>query len=129
MIGSVRQGDGAQPGLLRQERPLVGQVRAVALGHDLLKADDVGAELAQHRADARRVVAPIGADAGVDIVGGDDQAWPAGVRCPGLGRHGCARAPMGDALERFSLPLGNGAQALLHVSHPRRVRTKATRSA
>src|SRR5260221_10267084 len=129
LVGPLRQGDRTQPGLLRQKRALVGQIRSVAVCHDLLQADDIGAELAQHRRDARRIVAPIGPDAGVDVVGRDDKARPGLLGYPDLGRGDRARAPPGDALERFPPPFGDGAQAFFHVPYPGRPRTQATRSA
>ena len=40
-----------------------------AAGAHFLKAGNVGVDLAQHRRDAIRVVAPVHADAGVNVIG------------------------------------------------------------
>ena len=46
----------------------------------LLDGDDVGSDLGDHRSDARRIEAPVGADALVDVVGGEDRPPALAVR-------------------------------------------------
>ena len=78
-------------------------VAAFAL-QDLLQADDVGVELAQHGGDPRRIVAAVDADAGVDVVGRDDEARPRPVD---RRRRPAPQAPPGGR----ALALGDGQHA------------------
>ena len=57
---------------------------------DLLQADSVALELADHLGDARGVLAAVGADAAVDVIGGDAQA--------ALGELVRERLPVSEAL-------------------------------
>jgi hypothetical protein len=53
-------------------------------GADFLEADDIGVELQENVGDASRVVAAVGADAAMDVVGSDADAngiVGEGVRC------------------------------------------------
>ena len=57
--------------MLAQWMSPVGRVEAVV---DLLQPDRVAVELADHLGDARGVLAPVGADAAVHVIGRDAQA-------------------------------------------------------
>ena len=58
---------------------LHGLARGAGAGVDLLQADDVGVDLAQHGRDARGIAPAVAADALVDVVGGDAQSTGVGI--------------------------------------------------
>jgi hypothetical protein len=92
-IGAQRARDQAKAGRLGEERLLVERALPVLPRADLLEADDVGAELAQHLGDSRGVVPAVDADAFVHVVGGDDEPAALGFRQAAARRRATADPP------------------------------------
>ena len=73
VIAILAPGHGEKTGRFGKMRTLI-ELPVVARAEiDLLQADDVGAELAQHGGDAVRIIAPIDADTAMNVVSGDHE--------------------------------------------------------
>ncbi len=83
VVAAMRARHDGKAGGIGEIAALIELPGAPAAGIDLLQADDVGAELAQHRGGAVGGVAAVDSDAAVNVVGGDDESAPIGLApCP-----------------------------------------------
>jgi len=61
--------DDLAPGRLAQIGPLLGMPPGAASGINFLQTGDVGIDFTQHSRDSARVIAPVDADAGMNVIG------------------------------------------------------------
>jgi len=71
LITDAGSEDDPTPGRLTEIGPLIGMPPGAAPGINLLQAGDVGVDFAQHSGDSARVITPVDADAGMNVVGYD----------------------------------------------------------
>ena len=71
--------DDPAPGRLAQIGPLIGVPPGAAASIDFLQAGDIGIDFAQYRGNAARVIAPVDANAGMNVVGYDANRTILGV--------------------------------------------------